>query len=44
MDERAQLDGMHFGIEIETVNLCRKDTVPCNRLGQHSAGSQFIET
>lgn len=27
MDERAQLDGMHFGIEIETVNLCRKDTV-----------------
>ena len=27
MDERAQLAGMHFGIEIETVNLNRKDTV-----------------
>ena len=31
MDERAQLDGMHFGIEIETVNLCRKDTVEAIR-------------
>ena len=27
MDKRAQLTGMHFGIEIETVNLNRKDTV-----------------
>ena len=27
MDKRAQLTGMHFGIEIETVNLKRKDTL-----------------
>lgn len=31
MDERAQLTGMHFGIEIETVNLNRKDTVEAIR-------------